>query len=335
MGVNVVLLAILSGIIGIVLTGFTGWHLSLAARNQTTIECLEKTRYLSPLRRNAQRRGVLMDRDGGESVNLLQRYGQQLTEIHTNALPGVTRPEEGEERPSPDLNDRITPDGPPLSAAASLRQNYESLERQRERQRYEEYLDEKDSEKLPHAFDLGWRHNLRAVFGPAPWLWVLPIPNSLGDGWHWEPSARWLAARDRLRQERDRTRHEQARREHEAGWGRPSSAVTHSLSTASEDDDGERHYLTTSEGVATVSAGRRSPSKADQVLGRSSGQYADEGFNEPRARPGSGFSLQTLKPSSTEADDTASTDGLYSDDDRHDIDTSLDRLRSRRKTFGG
>ena len=41
--------------IGLVLTGFTGWHISLAVRGLTTIECLEKTRYLSPLRQSLDR----------------------------------------------------------------------------------------------------------------------------------------------------------------------------------------------------------------------------------------------------------------------------------------
>merc|ERR1712230_198551 len=49
MPINYVMLAVISGIIGLVLAGFTGWHIILASRGQTTIECLETTRYLSPL----------------------------------------------------------------------------------------------------------------------------------------------------------------------------------------------------------------------------------------------------------------------------------------------
>jgi hypothetical protein len=40
MPVNYVLLAVLSGIIGIVITGFTAWHMWLVLRGKTTIESL-------------------------------------------------------------------------------------------------------------------------------------------------------------------------------------------------------------------------------------------------------------------------------------------------------
>lgn len=55
MPINYVMLAVIAGIIGLVVTGFTSWHIMLASRNQTTIECLEKTRYLSPLRKQIHR----------------------------------------------------------------------------------------------------------------------------------------------------------------------------------------------------------------------------------------------------------------------------------------
>ncbi|KAI3588794.1 DHHC palmitoyltransferase-domain-containing protein [Fusarium oxysporum f. sp. albedinis] len=49
--VNFIMLSVISGIIGLVVGAFTGWHIHLARCGQTTIECLEKTRYLSPLRK--------------------------------------------------------------------------------------------------------------------------------------------------------------------------------------------------------------------------------------------------------------------------------------------
>ena len=233
--VNTVLLAVISGIFGLVLAGFTGWHLSLAVRNQTTIECLEKTRYLNPIRRTMDRAAQAFPSAGREAgENFVQRYGHQLAEIHANSIPGVTRAEEGEERASP--HTRLAefashgtephPGRPVISAAQSLQQNYSQLERRREVDRYESYLDEQDSEKLPHAFDLGWRRNLTELFGQDWRFWVLPICNTLGDGWNWETSARWAEAQQEQQAKREARAREQelegrAQREQEArmGWG--------------------------------------------------------------------------------------------------------------------
>ncbi|WEW61231.1 palmitoyltransferase for Vac8p [Emydomyces testavorans] len=189
-------------------------------RGLTTIECLEKTRYLSPLRKtldNQRRQFVTFDghRDTGFG-NTLHNYGQQLLDMHANSIPGVTREEEGEERSSPIVTSRVR--NPPQvadtydpsehahdyrsPAQRSLYRSYEELERNRERDRYEEYLDEQDSEKLPNAFDLGWRRNLTHLFGPNPLLWALPVCNTVGDGWHWEPSPKWLEARQRIEHQR-------------------------------------------------------------------------------------------------------------------------------------
>lgn len=187
MPINYVLLCTISGIIGLVLTGFTGWHLSLGCRNQTTIECLEKTRYLSPLRKSMR-----MNQNGVQG----QSYGRQLAEIHANAVPGATRDEEGEEMLAPRKSG-------PSPAQQALHRNYSDLERSRERERYEEYLDEQDSEKLPNVFDLGWRTNLRHLFGEKPLLCFVPVCNSVGDGWHWGPSQKWLEAREDLRRRRE------------------------------------------------------------------------------------------------------------------------------------
>jgi len=193
MPINYILLAVISGIIGMVLTGFTAWHISLAWRGQTTIECLEKTRYLSPLKKQLQRQRFSNGHGGSE-----QTYGQQLAEIHANALPSVTREEEGEEEdyPKGDLEQGS-------EARNSLRRNYEDMERDRERDRYEDYLDEQDSEKLPNAFDLGWKRNLVHLFGDKPSFWLLPICNTSGDGWQWEPSQEWLDANEEMRKQRE------------------------------------------------------------------------------------------------------------------------------------
>lgn len=200
MPVNNILLAVISGIIGLVLTGFTAWHLYLACRGQTTIESLEKTRYLAPVRKSMQHQ---LD-SNRHSLSDRTSFGDQLREIHANALPGVTRPEEGEERGSPAQN--------------SLRMNYSEIENLRERERYDEYLDEQGSEKLPNAFDLGWRRNLKHVFGEQALLWWLPICNTIGDGWQWEINPEWYEANEEMMKEREARRRENEVFASERGW---------------------------------------------------------------------------------------------------------------------
>nr|C8VCL4.2 RecName: Full=Palmitoyltransferase pfa3; AltName: Full=Protein fatty acyltransferase 3 [Aspergillus nidulans FGSC A4] len=203
--VNVVLLSILGGIIGLVLTGFTAWHISLATRGLTTIECLEKTRYVSPLRKALDRHrydGLLGTNTGGENQDTfgsrLQNYGNQILDAHANAIPGVTRPEEGEES-----SDNLTP------AQQALSRSYADLERQREHDRYEDYLAELDNEKMPHAFDLGWKRNLLHLFGDRPLHWLVPTPTTTGNGWEWEPSRKFLEAQERVRQQREQVAEQQ------------------------------------------------------------------------------------------------------------------------------
>jgi palmitoyltransferase ZDHHC2/15/20 len=297
MPVNYVLLAVVSGIIGLVLTGFTGWHISLVLRNQTTIECLEKVRYLSPLRKN------LRSQQRYESYPS-PNYGQQLRKIYTNTRPDSPHGEVGVEH-------ALQAGSQPTTAIESLHRNYNDLERERERNRYQSYLEEQLSEKLPNAFDLGWRANLHHMFGPNPWLWCLPVCNSTGDGWNWEPSPKWLAARDALLREREEEWRLQEERERRAGWGgtgitpgmeRNSSWDGHSGTLVPESsaswpprgDGSERHYLTTSTGVASVPvSGRRSPMKVDQV-GRHLDQHADY-LNDSTVHGDSGMSMRTLR----------------------------------------
>ena len=211
--VNVVLLAILGGIIGLVLSGFTAWHISLAMRGTTTIECLERTRYVSPLRKALDRqRNEQAPRDNywGEPedtiTSRLQGVGNQIIDAHANAIPGVTRPEEGEERLSPLPRPSGPPDGTAnhLSPAQqALTRSYAEIERQREYDRYHEYQNDDDNEKTPSAFDHGWRKNLLHLFGHRPLLWAIPICNTTGDGWRWEPSPKFLEAREQLRLRRE------------------------------------------------------------------------------------------------------------------------------------
>lgn len=298
MPVNYVLLAVLSGIIGIVITGFTAWHLWLTVRGQTTIESLEKTRYLSPLRNTLKHH--LNDRNYLDAqANGRLSISDQVREIHANILPGVTRPEEGEvPSRSP------APGDAPMSNGYShpSYHSYEQRERQQNQDRYDSYLDERDNEQLPNAFDLGWKRNIGHVFGLSPVKWFLPICNTTGDGWSWEPSPKWLAARERIKRDRETEERIQKQRERAAGWGvdsptepefrrpvrtehgwqpgqysQPQPRQPHRPEWQSPLRNGEQaRYLTTSNGIVkSPIEGRRSPSKADQILGREHGMYAD------------------------------------------------------------
>ncbi|WPG99304.1 Hypothetical protein R9X50_00211700 [Acrodontium crateriforme] len=219
--VNTIMLAVLGGIIGLVISGFTAWHGYLVVNGQTTIESLEKTRYLSPLK-NTLQTSVTQDHERHYLNNIHppttpslepQPLTDQIKQIHANSAPGILRPEEGEVPQTPDQTS--SPANLHSSPAhASLQHSYAALERQREHDRYNAYLDELASERLPHAFNLGWRGNLVAVFGRVPYLWALPVCNSIGDGWAWEVSDDWLEARERVgreREEEERRRREELR----------------------------------------------------------------------------------------------------------------------------
>jgi palmitoyltransferase len=298
MPVNYVLLAVLSGIIGLVIAGFTAWHLWLTIRGQTTIESLEKTRYLSPLRNTMKQQ--LNDRNYVDAqANGRLSVSDQLREIHANALPGVTRPEEGE---APSRSTSRSPVPGSNGYSHPQYQSYEYRERQQNQDRYDNYLDERDNELLPNAFDLGWKRNLGHVFGPSPFKWFLPICNTTGDGWSWEPSPKWLAARERIKRDREREEQIQKQRERAAGWGvdspteaefrRPtrgpggwmpgqySQPIARTIRRPEWQAPVHRsenpQYLTTSNGIVrSPRDGRRSPSKADLILGRERGMYAD------------------------------------------------------------
>ncbi|KAL2677200.1 palmitoyltransferase for Vac8p [[Neocosmospora] mangrovei] len=150
--------------------------------------------------------------------------------------------------------------------------SYAQREREQRQKRYEEYLDEQDSEKLPNVFDLGPKRNLLHLFGPTPFLWFFPVCNTTGDGWTWEASSRWLEARDKLRAERE----EQRLREVNAGWGSPDD-----IPDIPERPTGAgRHFSP----AAPQLAGNRPMSKADRVLGRDPNLYADATQNVPMRR---------------------------------------------------
>ena len=214
----------------------------------------------------------------------------QLREIHANVLPGVTRPEEGE------TVARSTSRSP-IPGHVSGTQSYAYRERQRNQDRYDSYLDERDNEMLPNAFDLGWKRNMDMSL-TSPLKWFLPICTTTGDGWLWEPSPKWLATRDRMRREREVEEQAQKQRELAAGWGsdspteadfrrptrgpngwqpaqysQPMPRPTRRPEWQSPLRRGEQHqYLTTSNGIVrSPKEGRRSPSKADQILGKRAG----------------------------------------------------------------
>ncbi|KAL8950964.1 MAG: hypothetical protein Q9222_003025 [Ikaeria aurantiellina] len=285
MPINYVLLCTISGIIGLVLTGFTAWHFSLAWRNQTTIECLEKTRYLSPLRKSMRRH-----QNGVQG----QSYGRQLAEIHANAVPGATRDEEGEEMLS-------TTDTGRSPAIEALRTNYNEMERSRERERYEEYLDEQDSEKLPNAFDLGWKTNLRHLFGEKSLLWFIPICNTLGDGWQWEPSQKWIKAREDLKRQREVQRNQ----EHQYGERYDSQYLP---GTISQEDGSRDGYPTTSR------YGKHLPNGSSLANGSPDTYFHDHLDNDSAS---SKMSLKTLRR-------RESFDNNVESDDHDDYDVSSD-----------
>jgi palmitoyltransferase ZDHHC2/15/20 len=255
--INVILLSVISGIIGLVLTAFTGWHIYLCLIGQTTIEKLEKTRYLSGVRsrveRNRQEHQLSHHRQGSEGVTeRLQRAGEQFLEWNANAVPGASRYEEGEEHtsPVPSLYNSTmsTARNPPnqtysngaqdTPAVRALRRTYSHMEADRERDRYADYLDDKESEAMPNAFDLGWRRNIRHLLGENPLLWALPICNTTGDGWRWEVSPKWMVAQEEAAKKKERRLAEMANENSQYYSGNPGFQNGHT----GYEQDREYHY---------------------------------------------------------------------------------------------
>lgn len=258
---------------------------------------------MSPLK-NSIKQILTTDRTFIDSQpNARLSIGDQIRDIHANVLPGITRPEEGE-APAQNASHSPNPGQSPMGNGHSHpnSQSYEWRERQQNQDRYDSYLDERDNEALPNAFDLGWKRNLSHVFGPSPLRWFVPICNTTGDGWSWEPSPKWTAARERIKREREREEQVQKQRERAAGWGvdspteaefrRPTRGpggwhpgqhnqpVPHQFSRPQQQQSPLRHgdpvqHLNTPSSTIMVGDGRRSPSKADQILGRERDMYTD------------------------------------------------------------
>lgn len=120
----------------------------------------------------------------------VQSYEPQLAEIRTNAIPWIAQDKEEEE---------MLPSNCDLEAG-SMRGNYSEQEQQREQEIFVGYLDEEGSEKLPNALDLVSKRNLQHLLGAK--IWFLPSCNTTNDGWNWEPSKKWIEARERIRRQR-------------------------------------------------------------------------------------------------------------------------------------
>ncbi|KHJ35486.1 putative palmitoyltransferase pfa3 [Erysiphe necator] len=241
MPINYVILVVISGIIGLMLAGFTGWHILLASRGQTTIECLEKTRYLSSTRKSKL-----------YFTNSFIEYSQNSDNIYAEA--------NGNSQPMHELDSSRIHTGERVS--------YNEFEQARSRLRYQEYLDEQDSAKLPSAFDLGWKMNFFNLFGPNKLHWFIPVATTIQDGWNWEPNPKWLIARERIIQERE----EQVEREQAAGWGseRPSQFSVNTQDSMRTESNNSRISLDN----VSSDPFSRPISKADRVLGRTF-EYSD------------------------------------------------------------
>ncbi|KAJ4306343.1 palmitoyltransferase for Vac8p [Collariella sp. IMI 366227] len=281
--VNYIMLCVIAGIIGIVIGAFCGWHIYLATPSRA-----------SPAPKKAE----------------LRR----------------------EPSPSPrnEYETATSASGPQLQAG-SRRFTYDEMERHRARRRYEEYLDEQDSGKLPNAFDLGPRRNLLHLFGPNPWLWPVPVCTTTGDGWSWEPNPRWVDARERVAREVGAAAEERA-----AGWGpgeeedgEAGSVAPPSWNSGNNTQGGGagRHYLHPQQQQRggryspnpSTSSGRRTPSKADRILGRDPNMYADD------LLPGHGeaVSMKRLSPAGRTIEDELDEidqddEDEYEDDDSDD-----------------
>ncbi|CAK7205940.1 palmitoyltransferase for Vac8p [Sporothrix eucalyptigena] len=363
MPVQYIMLTVVGGIIGFAVGLFMSWHIVLASRGQTTIECMEKTRYSSSLRGSmpftaaatvagaigdgistlsasaqaaAAERGVPLPQYGRQ-MNHLDRNGNRIRDEEQGLFAGVEGAHDDDDDDEPtNYSSSAARSGAGRGPESQMgrRLTYDELERYRAQKRHEAYLDEQDSAKMPHAFDLGTRRNLRHMFGPKPWLWPIPVCTTTGDGWTWEPSPKWVAARERIQQERDAQR----ARERAAGWGgdddasgTPPIVVTSATPPRNPPNYQPRQGYQNQRAAAppnlnlhpsssnrsAPSRYRRSPlspSKADRILGRDPNQgYADTDVVAGRNVPSNNVSLQRL--SSTGRTLPEDDIDLFEDDD--------------------
>ncbi|KAK6360641.1 palmitoyltransferase for Vac8p [Orbilia blumenaviensis] len=99
MPINWILLAVISGVVGIVVTGFSGYHFYLVFKGETTIESMEKTRYLTPLRKknNIPWGANLLGGGAGNGVmgpsalemRERERYNEYLIEETSREMPNA------------------------------------------------------------------------------------------------------------------------------------------------------------------------------------------------------------------------------------------------------
>ncbi|EPE04248.1 palmitoyltransferase pfa3 [Ophiostoma piceae UAMH 11346] len=364
MPVQYIMLCVIGGIIGLVVGLFTGWHLFLACSGQTTIECMEKTRYSSPLRSTMTFTAAATV---AEAINDSLGTNKKAKPVHDeeralfDGIEGAH--DDGDDDDDVPLGGRLGPNsngsygngngsgngsgngasynhnsGSGAASTMGRRLTYNDLERYRAQKRHDEYMDEQDSQKLPHAFDLGLRRNLRHMFGTNIWLWPFPILTTTGDGWTWEPSPKWLAARNRIKQERDA----QLARERAAGWGAvgdelqdansppPPIIVTtatpprprpqSSFSQQNQQNQQPSRTQPNRYHRPGASSGPAASSKADRILGRTPGQYTDvhgQGQGQRGQQPlnGNNVSLQRLNAAGRTV---PNDDDLFVDDEEEE-----------------
>lgn len=96
MPINWILLAVISGVVGIVVSGFSGYHFYLVFKGETTIESMEKTRYLAPLKKRTIPWGANL-MGGGDGVmgptalemRERERYNEYLIEETSREMPNA------------------------------------------------------------------------------------------------------------------------------------------------------------------------------------------------------------------------------------------------------
>ncbi|KAI5280715.1 palmitoyltransferase for Vac8p, partial [Ascosphaera aggregata] len=196
-GIGCFILSVLAGVLGLVLTGFTAWHISLVSRNLTTIESLERTRYVIPLRDiiDQKRKEILTAWNQGllaapSSMSTSSSKQQQQPPPSSSSPPAIIQKrmqaqEEARGRGQFDAWQKDSASGVFSHTVDPYQQARYSPEHLYELERHYIYVDDTEAGDLPHAFDRGWRENFRSVFGDDVLRWFLPTKDVAGDGWVW------------------------------------------------------------------------------------------------------------------------------------------------------